>query len=430
MTALDSSIGQEPAGQQAAPPAPRQRSLFFNRDYMLLWSGQLVSSFGTQISGIAFPILILALTHNNAADAGYAIALRALPYVFFSLPAGALIDRWNRKLVMILCDSGRALALGSIGVALFLGHLTLTQIYIVALVEGTLFVFFNIAEVACLPHVVAKTQLPGATAQNSATDGVSLLVGPPLGGALYGLSHMVPFLSDAISYVVSVVSLFFIRASFQNERTVERRKLWVEIGEGLGWLWRHPLIRFMAFLTGSLNFVGGGAFLILIVIATNQGATPTQIGLILTIAAVGGIIGSILGGAIQKRFSFGQVIIGTVWLQTLVFPLLLLAPSFVWLGVISAVLFLAGPIYNVVQFSYRVALIPDALQGRVNSAFRLLAFGFQPLGGALTGLMLFYWHATATVLAFFGVQLVVATVTALAGTIRHARPITEAHTLA
>ena len=151
---------------KAAPVGPVKRpvSLWRNRDYMLLWSGQMVSAVGTRVSMLAFPLFVLAITHSPA-QAGLIGALRGLPYALFILPAGALIDRWNRKLVMILCDIGRALALGSIPVALFLGHLTIVQLYIVSLVEGTLFTFFGLAETACLPQVVSKEQLPTAAAQ-------------------------------------------------------------------------------------------------------------------------------------------------------------------------------------------------------------------------------------------------------------------------
>src|SRR5205085_3017078 len=135
-------------------PVPLRR----NRDYMLLWSGQIVSSTGTRVSQLALPLLVLALT-NSPAQAGLVGAMRGIPYALFILPAGALVDRWNRKLVMILCDTGRALALGSIPLALLLGHLTLAQLYIVSLVEGTLFTFFNLSETACLPQVVEKEQL-------------------------------------------------------------------------------------------------------------------------------------------------------------------------------------------------------------------------------------------------------------------------------
>src|SRR5215831_5211764 len=127
--------------------------LWRNRDYLLLWGGQAVSSVGGEASNLAFPLLILALTHSPA-QAGLTGALRALAYVLLGLPAGALIDRWDRKRTMILCDIGRALALGSIPLALALGHLSIAQIYLVALIEGSLFVFFSLAETAALPQVV------------------------------------------------------------------------------------------------------------------------------------------------------------------------------------------------------------------------------------------------------------------------------------
>src|SRR5579864_6058515 len=131
-----------------SPSSPKPKSLWHNRDYMLLWSGQVVSSMGTQVSQLAFPLLILFLTRSPVL-AGLAGALRALPYLIFSLPAGALIDRWDRKRVMILCDAGRGICMASIPVAYIIGHLTVVQLFLVSLFEGTLFVFFNIAEVAC-----------------------------------------------------------------------------------------------------------------------------------------------------------------------------------------------------------------------------------------------------------------------------------------
>jgi predicted MFS family arabinose efflux permease len=417
---------QEPLSQSdvAVSPSPKPRHLWRNTDYMLLWGGQTVSSIGTGVSGIAFPLLILALTHDTA-KAGYALALRALPYLIFSLPAGALIDRWNRKRVMILCDIGRAVALGSIPVAYAFGGLSLVQLYVVAGVEGSLFVFFNIAEAACLPRVVPKTQLPAATGQNQATDAIATLISQPLGGLIYGVNAMLPFVGDAVSYMASVISLGFIKARFQGERDTERRRLGVEIREGLSWLWQQRLIRYMAFLTGSANFVFGGAFLIVIVLAQHMGASPFTIGLIGSIMAVGGIVGSIIGATIQRRFSFGQVIIATLVVQAVAWPFQILAPNPFVLGAIGALIFLTAPIYNVVQFSYRSALIPDRLQGRVNSAFRLLAFGFQPAGAALTGILLKYFDTTTTILAFGVVFAASAIITWLNPLVRDAKPLTE-----
>ncbi len=411
-----------PAIVSADRPQTPRLPLWRNLDYMLLWSGQMVSNTGTQVSQLAFPLLILAVTRSPA-QAGFAGALRALPYLLFSLPAGALIDRWDRKRTMILCDAGRAVSMASIPFALAIGHLTVLQLYIVSLIEGTLFVFFNIAEVACLPQVVPKEQLPTANAQNQATDGITALVGPSLGGALYTLGQLLPFLTDAISYVVSVLSLLFIKASFQKKRIAAQRELWVEIREGLTWLWHQPLIRFIAILTGGYNFIFSGFTLIVIVLAQHQHASSFAIGLILAVGGVGGILGAIVATSIQKRFSFGQVIIGSTWFSAFILPLFVVAPSTIVLGILTAAIFITGPIYNVVQMSYRMALIPDELQGRVNSVFRLVAFGGQPLGLALTGVLIQTIGVVATALACAVVMAVFAVATTLNAHVRHARPL-------
>jgi len=419
------------AAPQQQPQLPtKPRPLLFNRDYMLLWSGQAISSMGTQASTVALPFLVLLVTTGSLAQAGFIGAVRAIPYILFSLPAGALIDRWNRKAVMIICDAGRAIALGSIPVALVLqlfglGQLTLVQLYIVSVVEGTLFVFFNLAEVACLPRVVPTAQLPAANAQNAATEGVSSLIGPPAGGALYVLAPMFPFVADAVSYSVSVFSLSRIRARFQGERTTARKRLAAEIGEGLGWLWRQPLIRFIALLTGMYNLTGAGYILIVIALGNGMGATPYTIGLIFTISGVGGILGAVVASPLQKRLPFGFVIISTTFLWAPLWFALIFAPDLWTIGIIGAVTFLLSPIYNVTQMSYRMALIPDALQGRVNSVFRLLAFGGQPLGLALTGVALEQFGPYYTIAGIGVIQLVMAIFTLLNRHVRHARPIGE-----
>ncbi len=143
----------------------REVSLWRNRDYVILWSGQTVSSIGSGVSELAFPLLILALTHSPA-QAGFAAAVRTIPYLIFSLLAGAFVDRWNRKRTMILCDIARALVLGAIPFTFAFGLLTIWQLYFVTFIEGTLYVFFSLAEAAALPHVVEKTQLPSATAMH------------------------------------------------------------------------------------------------------------------------------------------------------------------------------------------------------------------------------------------------------------------------
>ncbi|HEX4782278.1 MAG TPA: MFS transporter [Usitatibacter sp.] len=404
--------------QLTAPP-----QLWRNRDYMLLWSGQVASTLGTTASQVVVPLLVLAMTSSPEA-AGIAGALRSLPYLAFSLPVGALIDRWDRKKVMIRCDAGRAIAVATIPVAMAFDALTLGQIYVVSLVEGSLFVFFNIAEVAALPRVVPRPQLPQATAQNEAGFFSANIAGPPIGTVLFQLvGRAAPFAANAVTYLVSLVSLMRIRTPFHTERAPRPLDLKAEVAEGLRWMWANPLIRFMAILTGGLNFINAATPLLLIVISKRLGADDAAIGTVFSAMGVGGVLGSIVGGRIAKRFTFGQVIIALIWLEAILFPLYVLMPSFLLVALVAGATSFLGPVYNVVQFSYRVAIIPDPLQGRVNSVFRLLAFGFMPAGAAVSGVMLERLGPGPSVMLLSGWLLVFAVATALNRHVREAAPL-------
>src|SRR5438552_1838090 len=397
--------------------------LWRNRDYMLLWGGQVVSTAGSAASSIVYPLLILALTDSPAA-AGIAGALRALPYLVFSLPVGALIDRWDRKRVMILCDAGRALTAASIPLAMAFDALTLWQLYAATTIEGSLYVFFNIAEVAALPRVVGQGELPQAAAQNEAGFGAANIVGPSLGTFVYQtLGRAVPFVVDAVSYAVSIASLAAIRSEFRSAPAAVERHLRKEIADGLRWLWNRPLIRYMAFLTGAANLVAAATPLLVIVLARQLGATDVEIGVVFSIAGIGGILGSLVGGGIQRRFSFGQVVVAIIWVDAVLVALYAVAPTFWMLAVLCAGTSMTGPIYNVVQFSYRLALIPDALQGRVNSTFRLLAFGLLPIGAAISGLLLEKIGPIPTIFVFTLWYMLLATFTIFNRNVREARSL-------
>lgn len=380
---------------------------------MLLWSGQIVSAVGSETSLIALPLLVLLLT-KSPAQAGFVGAIRLVPYVLFSLPAGALIDRWNRKALMIFCDTGRAIALASVPVAFLFGGPSLLQLYIVSLVEGTLYVFFDIAQVACLPNVVEKEQLPAASAQNMVTFSTSILLGPFIGGILYGIRQFLPFLTDAITYVVSVISLCFIRKKFQQERSVAQSKLLADIRAGLLWLWRQPLIFFMAILAGSVQLIGSSARLAIIVDAQQfKSTTPFLIGLIFLLGGLGGITGSMFGATLQKRFRLWSIITVSQLLIIVFWVGYLFAAHAILIGLISIVVYAGFGAYNVVQFSYRLALIPDEMQGRVNSVFRLIAFTGSPLGMFLAGLSLQSIGVKQTLLAGLGFLVIMMVITAL-----------------
>ena len=365
-----------------------------------------MSAIGGQVSSLALPLLILALTHSPA-QAGLLAALRGVPYFFLVLPAGALVDRWDPRRVMILCDTGRALALGSIPLALAFGHLALWQLFLVTFLEGTLFVFFNQAESNCLVRVVTSEQLGIAVAQNEAIWGVSGLIGPGIGGLLYNLGRGVPFLADAISYGLSVLALLTLKA---DVRPTERPgghvpNLRAEIQEGMRWLYAHAVIRFIAILTGVLMASCAGWALILIVLAQRFGAGPAAIGFLFATGGVGGILGSLLAVPLQKRFRFGSLMIGAAWVWAVTWLLYALAPSLIALGIANTLSFIIVPIFLGTQYAYRLGQIPDGLQGRVNSVFRLIAFGSGPLGLAVTGILLQKLGPVPTVWITFAPQI-------------------------
>ena len=403
-----------------------EQPLWRNGDYLRLWGGQTASAIGTQASGLALPLLILALTHSPA-KAGLLAALRGVPYVLLILPAGALIDRWDPRRVMLLCDTGRALALASIPLALALGHLPLAQLYIVTFIEGTLYVFFNQAESNCLVRVVTPGQLPAAVAQGQALEGSAGLVGPALGGLLYSLGRGIPFLTDAISYAVSVLALLALKT---NVRPMPKDKdivphLGREIVEGLRWLYSHRIIRFVALLTGGLMLFGDGYTLILILLAQRLHATSVEIGVLLATGGLGSLLGSTLAVGLQKRFRFGPLMIGLTWAWALTWILCVFATNLIALGIANTICYIVVPIYFGTQYAYRLGEIPDHLQGRVNSVVRLIAFGTFPLGLAMTGLLLQKFGPIQTIWITFVPQVLLAIVATLHPVLRLAGGVEE-----
>jgi MFS family permease len=395
------------------------RPLWRNRDFLLLWSGQTISTLGTRVTSLAYPLLVLAVT-GSPAQAGLVGFAQTLPFLVWYLPAGALVDRWNRKRVMLVADAGRAVALGSVVVALVVDRLTLGQLLVVGFVEGSLYVFFQLAEGAALPHVVARSQLPAAVAQNQARDQGAELAGQPLGGFLFGIGHAVPFLFDAISYLVAFCALLFVRPSLQERRDGPRRHLLAEVVEGIGWLWRQRLLRLLVLLVGVANFAFNAMSLALIVRAQQLGASPAAIGLMFGALGVGAVVGAVIAPWLQRRIPARVVIVGALWVWSAQFAVLAVLPSVVAIGAVLAVGGAIGPLFNVITASYRYALASDRIQARTISVSRLIAWGTIPLASLTAGLLLEVWDAVPT-LALMAVAMVgVSVVATAARTIRRA----------
>jgi len=301
---------------------------------MVLWSSQVVSTVGTRVTSIAFPLLVLAMTHS-AAKAGVVGFAQTLPFLLLYLPAGAVIDRWDRKRIMLACDAGRAAALGSIAVTAALGWLSMAQVVVAALIEGSLFVLFDLAEGAALPQLVTKQQVPAAVAQNQAKTQGADLVGQPLGGVLFSAARLLPFGVDAVTYLVSFAALLFIRRPFQQPRAAQPTRLKAEIAEGLLRVWRQPFLRAAVGVIGGVNLVFNALTLVLIVRAKQLGASPALIGVMFAFVGVGGLLGSFVAPWVQRSFAARRVIVTVGWLWVAQIGVLAALPNALSLGFVT-----------------------------------------------------------------------------------------------
>lgn len=371
-------------------------SVWRNRNFLLLWGGQAVSALGSNISTLALPLLALALTHSPA-QAGFIAAAQMLPYVALSLPAGAAIDRWDRKAMMLWCNAVRGLAYVSLPLAFALGHLAPAHLYAVALVAGTGDVLFDLAQVAALPRVVPEGQVTAAyAATTAATSGASLL-GPGLGGLLIGLARTtlagaaLAYLIDGLSYLASAGALACVRVPFQDSRAGgTTRSLRREIGEGLHFLWRHRRLRAVELLTLGTNLFLGATDLALIVLAREAlHAGTATIGLLFSVGGAGALLGALAASRLAARRRVGRLVLGAALGEAIGVLAMALAPSPAILAIGVCLAFAMASIYSVTAMSYRLSLTPDALQGRVNSVGNLLTTSCIPLsrgvGGALLG---------------------------------------------
>jgi MFS family permease len=397
------------------PVAP----LRHNRDFLLLWSGSAVSILGSRASGMAYPLLVLSLT-GSVVDAGLVGFVTMLPHLLVQVPAGMLVDLWNRKRVMIWCDILRVLAIASIVAALAADRLVLPHILIVGIIEGTLSVAHGLASSAAVPHVVHTSQLTVAVSRNEARERGAMMLGQPLGGLLFGLGRIVPFVFDALTYLVSLVTLLFIKKDFQAERTGERKRMRTELTEGIRWLLHQPFLRTTTILVAGSNLLFQALFLTVIVIAADIGATPGAIGLMFGIAAVGGVLGSLVAPAAERRLSMRAVVVGVNWVWALLVPLVLVVRDPYLLGSVYALMCFVGPVWNVVISAYQLAITPDNIQGRVIGAASMVAFGAIPVGSLVGGLLLGWVGPQTTVWVLTIFMVFIAMVATVNGAVRAA----------
>jgi MFS family permease len=365
-------------------------SLWRHRDFLLLWSGQTVSEMGSAVTQLALPLTAVVLLRASTFQIGLLTSAATAAFALIALPAGALVDRRAKRSLMIWCDAARILIIGSVPLTAALGLLTLGQLYAVAISAGVCTVFFDVAYQSYLPVVVSREHLVDGNGKLGATQSFAQVTGPGLGGGLVGLVGAAGAMAaDAISYAVSVASLLAIRAREEAPRAGHRRGLRAEIAEGLSFVLRHPILRKIVACTGTANLFGAMALALEIVFLVRVlHVRPADTGLLIAVACLGGVVGGVLSGRLARRIGSARII----WFSMLVLaaPELLVPlaePGWrvVAFPVGQAFFSFGGVVYNVAQVSYRQAICPPRLLGRMNAAVRWVVWGTLPLGGLLGG---------------------------------------------
>jgi MFS family permease len=367
-----------------------------NPHFMRLWAAETVSQFGTQVSLLALPLVAVTLLNASPFEVAALGTIEFLPFILFSLPAGAWVDRLRRRPILIAGDVGRAVALATIPAAFFLGALTIWQLYVVGFVVGTRTVFFDVAYQSYLPSIVDRDQLVDGNGKLETSRTIAQSAGPALGGGLIGVvTAPVAILADAISFVLSAVFVFAIRREepapdrHTDEHGQARGSLRQEVGAGLRYVLGDRYLRGIAASTATSNFFSNVAFATFIVYAVRElHLTPLEIGLTFGLGNVGSIIGALTAQRIALRIGVGPAIVGAMALGGPGLLFIALAPREFAIPFLVTGAFLQGfgvVVYNINQLSFRQAITPMSMLGRMNATMRFVVWGTIPLGTILGG---------------------------------------------
>jgi len=366
-----------------------------NRDFVLLQSGQLLSNLGTQLTVIAYPLLVLALT-GSPAKAGIVGFARFLPRALFALPAGLWADHWNRKWLMVGGDAVRVVATGVLALALVLEVGGFWWIPVIAFVEGTAATVFGAAYPGAIRAVVPPSQLPDAMAVQTGRGAVVQLAGAPIGGALFTVARALPFVVDVLSYASSLVSVLLIRAPFQGEHERDPAPLRSRLNEATRYIWRQPFLRTCALIFGPLNFVAFSLLFSLVVIGNEQGLGGGAIGLLLSAFFGVALVGTFLAKHVRGALPPWGVLILELWTWTCCVAFVVW-PNVYVLAVSILPSALALPSTDSVVHGYRIAMTPDRLLGRAEAVWSTFAVAMATVAPLVMGYLIQEVSARAAV---------------------------------
>ncbi len=355
-----------------------------------------MSYFGAEITAVALPLVALLTLSATSGEIGILRACVFLPFLGVPLLAGVFVDRHRKRPVMLTANAVRALLIAAVPTLWWLELLTLKQLYAIALLTGVFAVLFEVAQMAYVPSLVGRDRLADGNARLLSSYSAATLAGPGIGGVLVqAVGAPLTLLVDAISYLVSVVSIALVRLREAAPAASERRphQWWGEIVEGLRAVYQNRPVRLIAIqglLSNLFNQVLEVAFLIYALRERDTGAGAY--GIVLAAGGAGAVVGSIVTPKLTRRFGFGPVFLGAVIVDTTVLLLVPLAEGSIavlvgiWMFAFALNGFGTG-IANVVSYTLRQSLTPDHVLGRMSASMRLVLYAGIPIGALVGGIL-------------------------------------------
>jgi MFS family permease len=400
-------------------------SLWRNREFNLLWVSQSLSDVGNSISTLAVPLLVLALTHSPV-QAGLVGTVGLIVVVLSRLPAGVLVDRIDRRRLMLAADAIRLAAYLALAVTVLRDQASVPLIIAVTVIGSACNAVFGTAEHSALRNIVRPGQLPAAVARNEARSYGTSLAGQPLGGLLFGIGWALPFVGNAVTFLASLTGVALVRKPLQQPRSARPATPVAELTEGLRFVFGNPFLRAVLVVAAPLNFAINGIIFTIIVTLQRHGTAPVVIGTVETIVAVGGLLGALAAPALHRRFRLPVLIRGICWTAAGFMAVSSLLTSSILAAVPVALAVFLGPASNAALFGHQAAITPDRLQGRVVSVIIVVATSVASAAPLLAGVMITAWGSPVSVLVFAAAVAGAAVAATVSRGISFMEPVPEA----
>jgi MFS family permease len=367
--------------------------LWRHSDFLKLWSAETISHFGSQVTGLALPFVAIVTLDVTPFEVALLGIVEFAPFILISLPAGVWVDRLQRRPILIVGDLGRAALLASIPIAYGLDVLTIWQLYVVGFAVGVLTVFFDVAYMSYLPSLVSRDQLVDGNSKLEISRSGAQLAGPAIaGGLVQAITAPFAILVDALSFVASGLFVMRIR---KREDVPERETgrspfagMKAELSEGLRYVLGHRYLRWIAASTATFNFFGNVIWTMFLVYAVRElGLSAGTIGVVFAIGNAGALVAAFSTNRVAGKLGVGPAIVvgAATGIAVLLVPLAPESGPIPYLVAAQLIMSFGVVLYNVTQGSFRQAITPERLQGRMNSVMRFMVWGVMPLGMLLGG---------------------------------------------